>query len=117
MTIDRKDWRKYDPPWIPIFYIDIEELKRMLKESPDQLSPVSLEIMLGAFEELEMYEKAAIVKAHYDKIGWRLEGENWVRPMTAEELQGMQIDDTWTDNGDGTWTKEIDEDDAELFEL
>jgi len=57
----KENWRDFNPPMVPIYFIDINALKHMLSSNPKAINIDVLWMMLGYFEEYEHYEKAEVV--------------------------------------------------------
>ena len=61
--IRKKDWKKYHPPLVPVYFIDYKILKMALEEKGREfISNDGLVLMLSYFEDFEEYEKAALVR-------------------------------------------------------
>ena len=64
MSDFKENWANYNPPLIPIYFISKEALEELLdredSETP-KLPNSTLELLLGYYEEYEMYEMAQIV--------------------------------------------------------
>lgn len=65
----KKNWRQYYPPMIPIYYMDLEELKKLFHNNLHAVNPIGLEMMLGFYEEFEYYEHAALIRDVKIKMG------------------------------------------------
>lgn len=89
----KDNWRKFHPPTIPIYFIDIDSLKELLENNPQSVSDEGLDMMLGYFEEYEKYEKAAVVR---DAKWKRNLFSDEFKPKSTEER--MQLPDARDSN-------------------
>lgn len=96
----RKNWRKYHPPLVPIYYMKFDELKKMLETNGRAVHPIGLQMMLGFFEEFEKYEEAAFIKTVMTRIGLFDQQESFVDKL-EQDLNGHNyLDDTEEDDED-----------------
>lgn len=64
MSDFKENWADYNPPLIPIYFISKDALQELLKkddEDGDRIATSALELLLGYYEEYEIYEMAKIV--------------------------------------------------------
>lgn len=60
----RPSWRDNPPPLIPVYFIDIIHLREVIENGG--ISDFALDLLLGYYEEFEMYEKAAVIQEYLE---------------------------------------------------
>ena len=64
MSDFKENWSNYNAPLVPIYFISEDALQELLKkddEDGDRIATSTLELLLGYYEEYEIYEMAKIV--------------------------------------------------------
>lgn len=63
MSDFKENWADYNPPLVPIYFISKDALHELLNNDDDKprLPDSTLELLLGYYEEYELYEMAKIV--------------------------------------------------------
>ena len=68
MTDYKTEWRNFQPPMVPVYFMDVEELRKMLKANVNAMSMEGLEMCLGYYEEYEKFEHAALIRDAIERL-------------------------------------------------